>query len=191
MRHLGNYIEYNLNESGEISRKRGDLFGRVNSMLGNLQGMPSNILLRVFESQCCHLYGCQAWRLCDTAVNKMRTAFNRCIRRILNLPYATHCYLLPILASCQSLLERVYRRSLKLIESLKGTNSTIEMLSKICLEDSASIVSSNKTIIEGFSPEVISEEDKALAQTIVELMGGVDIFSPDDCNYCANFLCTC
>ena len=75
VKHLGNYIEYNLNESAEISRKRGDLFGRVNSMLGNLQGMPSDVLMKVFESQCCHLYGCQAWRLCDSVINKMRTAF--------------------------------------------------------------------------------------------------------------------
>ena len=86
VRHLGSYVSCNLSEEGEITKKRSDLFGRTNAMLGNLHGMPARVLVRVLDAHCCHLYGCQAWRLGDPAIRRMRTAFHRCLRRILRLP---------------------------------------------------------------------------------------------------------
>ena len=86
VKHLGNIVSSNLSEANEIEYKRGDLFGRVNSLLGNFSGMSRRVRARIFNAQCCHLYGSQCWRLDDRSIERMSTAINRSIRRVLNLP---------------------------------------------------------------------------------------------------------
>ena len=49
---------------------------------------------------CTSFYGCELWCLLDDEVQGLCTAWRKSIRKILELPYLTHCYLLPLL--CRS-----------------------------------------------------------------------------------------
>jgi len=49
---------------------------------------------------CTSFYGCELWCLLDDEVQGLCTARRKSIRKILELPYLTHCYLLPLL--CRS-----------------------------------------------------------------------------------------
>ena len=66
-------------------------------MLATLPHAPSDLLLKIFRSKCCHLYGFDAWRLADKNVQMFFTAWNRCVGRILRLHPATHTRFLPIM----------------------------------------------------------------------------------------------
>ena len=87
VKHLGNYIQSNLSEEKEVQMKRADLIGRTNVVLGTLSGLQNDVINKVFQSQCCHFYGAQAWNLTDPAISKFVTMYNRCVRRMLGLPH--------------------------------------------------------------------------------------------------------
>ena len=89
IKHLGNYISHDLNEKTEIMKKKCDMIGRVNVITANLSGAPPNVRTKVFQTQCT-FYGAQAWCLNDPNVKQFYTMYNRCIRRLMKLPYATH-----------------------------------------------------------------------------------------------------
>ena len=89
-KHLGNYISSDLRDAKEVSMKRSDLIGRVNTVLGNLHGVPRESVMKVFRSKCCHYYGSQAWQLDQNCVKDFATMWNRCVRRLLCLPNRTH-----------------------------------------------------------------------------------------------------
>ena len=57
------YLSSNMEENLEITKKNGDFIGRVNSLLGNLQGVSPESLLKVFSHQCCSW--CGTWNLKD------------------------------------------------------------------------------------------------------------------------------
>ena len=95
VKHLGHKLCFNLSEKSEISFKRGDLAGRTNVLLSQFGNMDHIVLLKIFKAQCVHIYGCQSWNLADKHVSMYHTMYNRCVRRILKLPFRTHTAFLP------------------------------------------------------------------------------------------------
>ena len=81
---------YNFSKASEINVKKGDHVGGVNSVTVNLAGMSDQVIMQVFNSQCCHYYGSAAWNLTDKHVSQFYAMYNKCVRRLLNLPYKTH-----------------------------------------------------------------------------------------------------
>lgn len=190
VKHLGSTLTENLSEEDEVTSKRGDLFGRVNSMMGNLRAMPIPVLLKIFDSQCCHLYGCQAWRMASPAIEKMRTAFNRSLRRIMRLPPTTHRALLPLLASCRSFDERLSLRVSRMLQRMGQMDNDIGMLSKVCLGDSASISSSNQAL-SGYPMQSPPDDLLCTALAINELLFSPPVgFTREESQTLAHFLCS-
>lgn len=60
VKHLGNYLNYNLDGEQEIQHKRSDLFGRMNTLEAYLRDAPDRVKIQVFNSKCCHMHGCEA-----------------------------------------------------------------------------------------------------------------------------------
>ncbi len=50
---------------------------------------------KAFNTQCAQLYEAAAWIFRDKAVSEFQTTWNKCVRRIFNLPYTTHTRFLP------------------------------------------------------------------------------------------------
>ena len=67
IKHLGIHLESNLRETTE---KKSDMVQRVNTVLVTLGNSKDNIISKVFHSQCAHIYGAQAWRFEDKAVEE-------------------------------------------------------------------------------------------------------------------------
>jgi hypothetical protein len=106
-KHLGTYLDSNMTESTEIRRKKHDLVQRVNYVVSTLGNCKDAIIKQVFNSKCAHFYGCQSWNLLDKNVKQFETMWNRCVRRILNLPNCTHRRLLPLLMGSLNVLEQI------------------------------------------------------------------------------------
>ena len=190
VKHLGNYVAYNLSEKKEIEMKKADLIGRVNFVLGRYGAFPLPVLIRIFNSQCCHFYGAQAWLLSDPAVSRFHTLYNRCLRRVCRLPAMTHTRYLPAFSNRPNSLMQIANRSMKLVRSLTSTvNETIDSIAQFILFRSDSILSRNQAHCESINDEPLSDIDQSIVTAIHELVTNDTIFDEEEALCFAHFLC--
>jgi hypothetical protein len=137
VKHLGNYLNCNLSENKEVRVKKGDLIQRVNSVLASLDCSNINILRKVFNTQCAHFYGAEAWAFSDRSV---LITWNRCARQLLQLPFVTHRRHPPQLIGSPN----IYAQFIKLVNNMrKSDNDRISFLVRMSLLDQRTIIGSN------------------------------------------------
>ena len=147
-KHLGNFLDCDMSECTEIRMKRGDLVYRVNHTLASLGKCNTNVVSKIFNSKCSHFYGAQSWNFEDKNVAYFQTMWNRCIRRILNLPNTTHRRYLPLLNGTCSALEQIYCRFISMLQiMLFSTNVKVRYISERFVYNCNSIVGANLNII--------------------------------------------
>jgi hypothetical protein len=148
VKHLGNHLESNLRETTEITMKKSDLIQRVNTLLVSLGGSKDCILSKVFNSQCAHFYGAQAWNFEDKVVSVFQTTWNRCVRRMFNLPYQTHCRYLPHIVGTSNANDQIYGRFTKMLVNMENSdNQRVSFLAKSCSESPWSIIAGNLRVV--------------------------------------------
>ena len=149
VKHLGNYFESSLRETKEVRMKKSDVIQRTNSVVVNLGKSKVEIVRKVFNSQCSHFYGTEAWRFSDSAVKEFQTCWNRCIRRAFHLPCTTHRRFLPQLLESAMALRQIYARFLKLLTKMMGSkNERVSFLARMSVRDSCSVIGSNINVIK-------------------------------------------
>ena len=122
-KHLGNTVASDLNEHLEIHAKKCDFIGRVNSLIANFKSVSRPVVSKLFNSQCCHLYGSQAWSLDEKILEPFVTSWRKAIRKIWCLPHTARSHLLPYLAESMDLESMVYARVANLYRCmLEGHN---------------------------------------------------------------------
>ena len=195
--HLGNQLQFNLAEDLDVAQKRGDLFGRVNTMLATLPGAPKDLLLRVFGTKCCHFYGVQSWNYSDRCTNNIFIAWNRCARRLLGLHPATHTRYVTALVGWNA-RTRIMRSTLALIRKIcHHKESWIRYVGKYCSDDLNTIIGGNKSFVEKALCDAkrLSPEDEACLLAITELRETHDSkmtianLTTDELLNLINFLC--
>lgn len=167
IKHLGNYLQYDLSEEKDVGVKKRDLFSRVNTMLVILPDAPENVLLPIFQSKCCHFYGTQAWCLRDKYVPAFFTAWNRSVRKILGLHPATHCRFLPVLVGWDP-RKRILGSAHNFTEQiLRSDDPVLSFIGKLCCSDEKAIMAKNRRCeIEDLK---LSETDFCTVNAIREL----------------------
>ena len=85
-KHLGNIVTYDLSEQAEIMQKRNYFIGRTNSLIANLKHVDKNVSSMVFMSQCCHLYGSQAWSLASNSISSFSRTWRKAIQKLFCAP---------------------------------------------------------------------------------------------------------
>jgi hypothetical protein len=123
-KHLGNYISYNMREANEVAHKRGDLIGRTNYVLSTFMRADPVVKREIFNSQCTHLYGTEAWQLNDSEVHSFVTAWNQGVRRVFALPRCTHSRYLQAFVKRQHVLDQMYKRCFRLYMNMIKSNNT-------------------------------------------------------------------
>ena len=148
VRHLGNYFEASLRENREVRMKKSDVIQRTNSVVVNLGRSKTEIISKIFNSQCSHFYGTEAWRFSDAAVKEFQTCWNRCVRRVFHLPSTTHRRFLPQLLESPMALRQIYARFLKLLtKMMESKNERVSFIARLNINDS-SVISSNVNVIK-------------------------------------------
>ena len=99
VKHIGNIVTWDLREVEEISKKRCDFIGRTNSLLANFKSIQKEIISRVFLSQCCHMYGSQAWALDACHIKIFCSTWRKAIRKLWGLPNIARSALVPHLVN--------------------------------------------------------------------------------------------
>ena len=149
VKHLGSVLTCSLDESVDIRRKKGDLVQRVNTTLATLDGSHDSILRKVFNSQCAHLYGTTSWNFTDKAFKDYVVTWNRCVRRLFQLPPMTHTRYLPHLVGSASVTDQIYSRFLKMLNNMKNSeNIRVRKLFERCWGMPTSIMNVNISLIQ-------------------------------------------
>ena len=144
VKHLGNYVRSDLKETCEISHKRGDMIGRVNSLCATFCYANDRVKQEIFNSQCCHFYGSEAWNMSVPEFDSFCKTWNQGVRKTFNLPYQTHTRFLKHFVKRPHVSDQLYRRFYKLlITMLQSTNPRVSYLAKMCKHDSRSIIGKN------------------------------------------------
>ena len=148
VKYLGNHLDCDMSESTEIRMKKSDLTYRVNHLLASIGNCSNEIVSKVFNTKCSHFYGAQCWNFEDKNVLYFQTMWNRCIRRLMNLPYTTHTRFLPLLNGTCSAIEQIYSRFLSLVKTmLNSTNVRVNYLARRSINDATSIIGANLHVI--------------------------------------------
>ena len=71
VKHLGNYLNYDLSDEIDIGKKRGDFIAAVNRLNSVFSTVQSEVKLSLLQTYCTAWYGCQAWQLGTTLADKM------------------------------------------------------------------------------------------------------------------------
>ena len=142
-KHLGNIIGVGCNQK-IIDDAVSDFYVRVNMVMSHFSHVASHVRYKLFKTYCMSLYGCQLWDFQSKVTNKFYVAWRKSVRRILGVPYTTHCNLLHYIAEDKDLKVQLYSRFIKFIQTLYNSNNK---LSNICvtlaLAGSTSHVSNN------------------------------------------------
>ena len=145
-------MTYDLKENEEINHKRNDFIGRANSVISNFKHVEKNVSSRVFMSQCCHLFGSQAWLLDSQCIKSFSTIWRKAIRKLWCLPNTTRSNIVPYLVGAPPLEEQLFRRVAKMYNAIRqGFNSKLLLLLDIS-------VCSSKTGIMGVNTKLISSK---------------------------------
>ena len=144
VKHLGSHLDCNMSEHTEIRMKKSDMVQRVNYVLCTIGECNDNVIKGIFNSKCAHFYGCQTWNLMDKHVIEFKTMWNRCIRRLLNLPACTRTRFLPILMDSLGALEQIQLRFVKLIHTMiVSENVKVKYLCKASIPRANSLIGAN------------------------------------------------
>ncbi len=123
VKHLGNYLDSDLKEMTEVRMKRSDLVGRVNNLIVTLGKSKDAIVRKVFNSECAHFYGAQAWSFDDKHVRDFQIMWNRCVRRVLCLPYRTHTRYLPHILGVCNATDEIYSRFINMVNVMQNSKN--------------------------------------------------------------------
>ena len=97
VKHLGNYLNYDLSDEIDIGKKRGDFIAAVNRLNSVFSTVQSEVQLSLLQTYCTAWYGCQVWQLGTTLADKMNVEWRKAVRRTAGLPRQTRSVLLPCL----------------------------------------------------------------------------------------------
>ena len=80
---------------------------------------------KLFYAHCCSFYGSQQWDLSSKSFDNICTAWQKAVRRIFNLPYRTHRYLLPYVVGCEHIRDNFISRFKNFFDSLMSSSNAI------------------------------------------------------------------
>ena len=125
--HLGHIISSSDGDKLDIMKQKCAFNGQVNNTLCFFGKLPSVVKSRLVASYCTSFYGCELWDLTCVQLLDLCTTWRKGVRRVWDLPYTTHRYLLPLLGRCLPVLDEICRRSMIfVITCLSHTSSLVK-----------------------------------------------------------------
>ena len=141
--HLGNLISNNVHDTIDYGvTKFNSSYNYFMSSFGKCQSSFKN---KLFVQYCTSFYGSQIWPIYKKdVINKISIRWRMALRRIWNLPYNTHCDILPLISSQAPIEIQLKCRFVKFYRSLlESENNLIRYMSKLMTFSSNSVMGNN------------------------------------------------
>ena len=111
----GKHLGFQINNSSNIydfCNVFGEMSVRTNVLRSNFYALDVESKIKLFNSQCMSLYGCELWNLEDVGICRLEITWRKCIKSLLGLPMRTRSKLLPDIIKCNDILTVIYNRQL-------------------------------------------------------------------------------
>ena len=125
VKYHGIWLTQNLDDSADIIAKKGQFYGSVNSMCGSFNHLPCDNLSELFDTFCTSYYGSQCWSIRNTELTKLYGAYNNSVRRIWNLPFNSHKYIIHHLQGKGDFRRQLSVRFLKMLDTMNNSSNYI------------------------------------------------------------------
>ena len=142
--HLGHFL-HTKNTNNEMTEYAIKEFHKsFHSFLSRFSSCNTETKDRLFHQYCQSMYGSQLWLLTSSSVNKLYTQWRKAHRRILSVPYRTHCELLPLIAENMSIETRLDCKYLSFYKAIATSkNSIVNYVARSKLHDFSSTMGKN------------------------------------------------
>ena len=97
--HLGHVITAQLGDFDDTLQRRNHYNGQVNNVACYFDKLTWRVRLKLHQSYCSSLFGCELWSLNNCTIERFCVAWRKGLRHIMGLPYAVHSHLLPLLSN--------------------------------------------------------------------------------------------
>jgi len=147
-RHLGNIVHSNLSDLPDCNTKCSTFNGSVNKLFGTYKGLKQDTMCQLFRSYCCSFYGSQLWDFKSAGFKKCCIQWNKAVRRLFNLNYRTHTWVLGPLLEQSHISCQLYAKTLKFLYSmLHNDNIIVSSVGKIALSCATSPIGRNMSYL--------------------------------------------
>lgn len=209
-KHLGLQIGKNAN-SDNILNSVADVYARTNGLKTHFKHIPWRVRLKLFNSFCIHLYGCESWDICSQTMESFLVAYRKCVRYLINLPSRTHRVFIPIICNSTPIENKIMNRIAKFAyKTSTSTNKLVKACSVAMRRGSGSNLSQSVSFIcakynihrfrifeqcHSFQPKANSTQSLINSNTICELLdlldstSTIDNFSHDDIQTMLTIIC--
>eukprot|EP00920_Eleutheroschizon_duboscqi_P024080 GHVT01059809.1.p1 GENE.GHVT01059809.1~~GHVT01059809.1.p1 ORF type:complete len:557 (-),score=-38.71 GHVT01059809.1:104-1774(-) len=147
--HLGNTVGKNYNNVN-IKNSIKSFNSRVNGLLANFSHCDINIKYKLFKTYCMPLYGSQLWDISHLDTNYFFVTWRKAIRKILRVPYNTHCALLPYICRDLPVDTQIHSRTLKFLNNIfkcSKNNNCVKTALNLMLDGSKSSISNSVSLL--------------------------------------------
>jgi len=129
--YLGIRINRFLNDNDHFSYLISDLFSKFNFLCSQLFDIHPRVFIKLVVTYCTSFYGSSVCVINSVNYFRLCTAWNRCLRRSLKLPYQTHRQYLPALTGVDLLDVTLPTRCVKFaLSCLTSSNPLISIMSR-------------------------------------------------------------
>jgi hypothetical protein len=115
--HLGHIINCKFDDKDDILQRKNNFIGQANNVFCFFKSLDMQVKIRLFKSYCSSCYGSELWSLEDNIIQDFCCSWRSALRRLLNLPCNTHCFLLPLLTDSLPVFDEICKRSARFIFS--------------------------------------------------------------------------
>jgi hypothetical protein len=113
--HLGHVLNKNRDDGNDIEKIRNALCGQINNVLCYFGHLSPVVKLRLIKTFCCSLYGSVLWELDHLSIDSVCCTWRKGLRRVWDVPYRTHCNILPLLCNELPLYDEICKRTANFI----------------------------------------------------------------------------
>jgi len=118
VRHLGHIVNSNLCDNQDCNIKKGVFNSAVNKLAGSYGKLYSPNLMYLFRTFCCSFYGSQLWDFKSRGFSSCCVQWNKAVRKLLQLPFCTHTWLLGPLSGQSHISDQFYIKTFKFLHSM-------------------------------------------------------------------------
>jgi len=108
-----------------MDKSRNALCGQINNVLCYFGHVFPVLKLKLIKTYCYSLYGSVLWHLDHSNLETLCTTWRKGLRRIWDLPYHTHCNILPILCSSLPMYDEIGRRTANFINQCLNSDCAL------------------------------------------------------------------
>jgi hypothetical protein len=143
--HLGTLLGKNVMQR-RIQMAVSDLYKRTNVLMSQFYHAGYNVKYHLFKSHCMSLYGYHLWDLSKPFMENLYTAWRKCIRMLLKLPYRTHNTLIPVIIDDLCIQAQIAKRFVRYFHTIfHSGNKYVELCKKMLICGSQSSIGTGRS----------------------------------------------